>query len=65
MSEKGMSYADYDKALNAGQKAVMQKLQAGENVFITGNAGMRYCSFDIFFFLLSQASLRVRNNFLC
>lgn len=39
MSEKGMSYADYDKALNAGQKAVMQKLQAGENVFITGNAG--------------------------
>lgn len=35
MSEKGMSYADYDKALNAGQKAVMQKLQAGEN----GNAG--------------------------
>ena len=34
-----MSYADYDKALNAGQKAVMQKLQAGENVFITGNAG--------------------------
>ena len=33
-----MSYADYDKALNAGQKAVMQKLQAGENVFITGNS---------------------------
>lgn len=34
-----MLYADYEKALNAGQKEVMQKMQDGKNVFITGNAG--------------------------